>query len=193
MIHKCVKDESRSIDLTCLLAQINTGSLCETRKAGKVTMKLNARSYWFTLLLLMMSAIPAAAQFEVSPDHFDDNPPSSRQGTHANPVTGLKLQDLKMQIGEQKKLLASYQDRLQQKSAMVAKARQALGNSGSAAARNELLRQKSELRELRESLAVPVRDAQLALARLERQQALRASARARPASGSTAGVLSASR
>jgi phage shock protein A len=100
---------------------------------------------------------------------------------------------LKLQIAEQKKLLAGYQDRLLQKSALVKKARQALENSGSAAARNNFLRQKSELRELRQSLAGPIRDAQLALARLERQQqALRPSARVRHARGSTA-VLSASK
>jgi hypothetical protein len=152
-------------------------------------MKLNAKSYWFTLLLLMMFAVPAVAQFEVSPDHFDDNPSSSRQGDHSNSVTSLKLQ-----IAEQKKLLASYQDRLLQKPALVTKARQAFGNSGSVTARNDFLRQKSELRELRQSLADPVRDAQLALARLERQQqALRPSARGRHAKGSTTAVLSASK
>lgn len=150
---------------------------------------MNVRSYWFTLLLLMMSAVPACAQFEVSPDHFDDNPSSSRQSDHSNSVTSLKLQ-----IAEQKKLLASYQDRLLQKSALVMKARQALENSGSATARNDFLRQKSELRELRQSLGGPVRDAQLALARLERQQqALRPSARVRHARGSTTAVLSASK
>ncbi len=150
-------------------------------------MKMNARSYWFTLLLLIMSAVPACAQFEVSPDHFEDSPSISRQGNHSNSVTGLKLQ-----IAEQKKLLAGYQDRLLQKSALVTKARQALENSGSATARNDFLRQKSELRELRQSLAGPVRDSQVALARLERQQqALRPSARVRHASGSTTAVLSA--
>ena len=152
-------------------------------------MKLNAKSYCFTLLWLMMVAVPAVAQFEVSPDHFDDNPSSSRQSDHSNSVTGLKLK-----IAEQKKLLSGYQDRLQQKSALVAKARQALGSSDSAAARNGYLRQKSELRELRQSLAGPVRNAQLALARLERQQqALRALAGGRTASGSTAVALSAAK
>lgn len=152
-------------------------------------MKMNARPYWFTLLLLLMSVLPACAQFEVSPDHFDDNPSSSRQGDHSNSVSSLKLQ-----IAEQKKVLASYHDRLLQKSALVAKARQALENSGSATARNDFLRQKSELRELRESLASPVRDAQLALTRLERQQeALRPSGRVRHAKGSTTAVLSASK
>jgi hypothetical protein len=151
-------------------------------------MKLNAKSYCFTLLLLMMSAVPAFAQFEVSPDHFDDNPSSSRQSDHANSVTSLKFQ-----IAEQKKLLAGYQDRLLQKSALVTKARQALENSGSAATRKDFLRRKSELGELRQSLAGPVRDTQLALARLERQQqALRPSARVRHARGATA-VLSASK
>jgi hypothetical protein len=145
--------------------------------------------YWFTLLLLMMSAVPAVAQFEVSPDHFDDNPPSSRQVVNSSPAASLKLQ-----IAGQKKLLAGYQDRLLQKSALVSKARQALEDSGSATARNDLLRQRRELRELRRSLAGPVRDAQVALARLERQQqALHPSARGHHAKGSTSAVLSASR
>lgn len=157
-------------------------------------MKLKARSYWFALLLLVMFSVPAVAQFEVSPDHFDDNPPSSQQVTHSNSATNLKLQDLKMQVGEQKKLLANFQGKLLQKSALVAKARQALHDSGSAVARNDFLRQKSELRELRESLAGPARDAQLALARLERQQqALRPAVRARHSSDSNAAVLSASK
>jgi len=74
----------------------------------------------------------------------------------------------------------------------VTKARQALGNSGNAAARNELLRQKSELRELRKSLTDPVHNAQRALARLERQQqALHAAAGVRHASGSATAALSA--
>src|SRR6185437_16285527 len=140
-----------------------------------------ARYYCLALLLLMMFAVPALAQFEVSPDHFDDNPSSSQQADHSKSVTSLRLQ-----IAEQKKLLAGYQDQLLQKSALVTKARQALGNSGNAAARNEYFRQKSELRELHQSLAGPVRNAQLALARLERQrQALRPLADGGHASGST--------
>ena len=150
-------------------------------------MKLNARYYCLALLLLMMFAVPALAQFEVSPDHFDDNPSSSQQADHSKSVTSLRLQ-----IAEQKKLLAGYQDQLLQKSALVTKARQALGNSGNAAARNELLRQKSELRELRQSLTDPVHNAQLALARLERQQqALHPAAGVRHASGSAPAALSA--
>jgi hypothetical protein len=74
-------------------------------------MKLNARSYWLALLLLMMSAVPACAQFEVGPDHFNDNPSNSRQVARSNSMT-----DIKLQVAEQKKLLASYQDRLRQKS-----------------------------------------------------------------------------
>ena len=80
---------------------------------------------WFTLLLLMMLAVPAFAQFEVSPDHFDNNPSSTQQANHSNSVTSLRLQ-----IAEQKKLLDGYQEQLLQKSALVTKARQAIGNSG---------------------------------------------------------------
>jgi hypothetical protein len=156
-------------------------------------MKLISKSYWFTLLLLMMSAVPAFAQFEISPDHFDDNPSSSPKAAHSNPASDLKLQDLKMKIGEQKKLLAGYQDQLLQKSSLVAKARQALGKLGSTSARDDYFRQKSELRELRESLAGPVRDAQLALARLERQQQALRPVAERRRKGSTTAILSASK
>jgi len=150
-------------------------------------MKLKARPYWFALLLLVMFAVPAFAQFEVSPDHFDDNPSSSPKVAHSNSAANLKLQ-----IAEHKKLLANFQDRLLEKSALVAKARQTLKDSGSVTARNDFLKQKSELRELRQSLAVPVQNAQLALARLERQQqALHPAAGVRHANGSATAALSA--
>lgn len=150
---------------------------------------MKLRFNWFLMLFLAVAVVPAVAQFEVSPDHFDDNPSSSRQADHSNSLTGLKLR-----VAEQKKLLAGYQDRLVQKTALVEKARQALENSGSATARNNLLRQKSDLRELRQSLDGPVRDAQLALVRLEQQQqALRPSARARHERSSTSAVLSSSK
>src|SRR5215472_14509820 len=101
-------------------------------------MKLNTRFYWFTLLLMIMSAVPAFAQFEVSPDHFDDNASRIRPAAHSNSVA-----DLKAKIAEQEKLLAGYQDRLLKKSALVAEARPALGDSGSAAAQSDFLRQKT--------------------------------------------------
>jgi hypothetical protein len=151
-------------------------------------MKLKARPYWFALLLLVMFAVPAFAQFEVSPDHFDDNPSSSPKVAHSNSAANLKLQ-----IAEHKKLLANFQDRLLEKSALVAKARQTLKDSGSVTARNDFLKQKSELRELRQSLAVPVQNAQL-IARLERQrQVLRAAARRRDTRSSSGALLSASK
>jgi len=151
-------------------------------------MKLISKSYWFTLLLLMMSAVPAFAQFEISPDHFDDNPSSSPKAAHSNPVAALRLQ-----IAEQKKLLASYQGQLLQKTALMEKSRQSLRNSGNAAARNDFLRQQRELRELRQSLAGPVREAKLALARLERQQQTLHPVAERRRKGSTTAILSASK
>lgn len=99
-----------------------------------------------------------------------------------------------MQIGEEKKLLVSYKDQLVEQSALVARARQALGTSGSVSARDDYSRQSRELKELRESLAVPVHKAQLDLVRLERQQqALRLSAGTHHDRSSTTAILSASR
>jgi uncharacterized membrane protein YiaA len=77
-------------------------------------MKLNARFYWLALLLLMMSAVPAVAQFEVDPDHVGDNPSNSRQVARSDSRTEIKLL-----VSEQKKLLTSYQYRLRQKSALA--------------------------------------------------------------------------
>jgi hypothetical protein len=151
-------------------------------------MNLISKSYWFTLLLLMMSAVPAFAQFEISPDHFDDNPSSSQQADHSNSVAALRLQ-----IAEQKKLLASYQGQLLQKTALMEKSRKALRNSGNAAARNDFLRQQRELRELRQSLTGPVHEAKLALARLERQQQTLHPVAERRRKGSTTAILSASK
>jgi hypothetical protein len=149
---------------------------------------MKLRFYWFLMLFVAMAVVRAVAQFEVSPDHFDDSPSVSQKPANSSPAANLKRQ-----IAEQKKLLASYQDRLLQKSALVTKARQALETSGSATARNDLLRQKSALRELRQSLGGPVREAQLVLARLERQrQALRPSAHS-PEARSTNAVLSAAK
>jgi hypothetical protein len=102
------------LTLPDLWFQINAEICARPRKSEKVTMKLNARSCWLALLLLMMSAVPAVAQFEVDPDHFNDNPSTSRQVARSNSMT-----DLKLQLAEQKKLLASYQDRLRQKSALA--------------------------------------------------------------------------
>src|SRR5690242_14615060 len=94
--------------------QINPEICARPRKSEKVTMKLNARSCWLALLLLMMSAVPAVAQFEVDPDHFNDNPSNGRQVARSNSMT-----DLKLQIAKQKNVLACYQGRLRQKSALA--------------------------------------------------------------------------
>src|SRR6476661_2484088 len=87
------------LTLPDLWFQINAEICARPRKAEKVTMKLNARSYWLALLLLMMSAVPAVAQFEVGPDHFNENPSNSRQVARSNSRTEIKLQ-----VSEQKKL-----------------------------------------------------------------------------------------
>lgn len=49
-----------------------------------------------------------------------------------------------MQIGEEKKLLVSYKDQLVEQSALVARARQALGTSGSVSTRDDYSRQRRE-------------------------------------------------
>jgi hypothetical protein len=90
-------------------------NLCETQEIREDHYEIECQVLLACVaVLMMMSAVPAVVQFEVSPDHVDDNPSSSRQVARSNSMPDLKLQDLKMQIGEQKKLLASQEDRLRQ-------------------------------------------------------------------------------
>jgi len=127
--------------------------LCETQEIREGHYEIECQVLLACVaVLMMMSAVPAVVQFEVSPDHVDDNPSSSRQVARSN-----SMPDLKLQIAEQKKLLASQEDRLRQ---------------------NPLWR---------ESPGQPVCDAQLALGRLEReQQTLRSLAAGRHATPAAA-------
>ena len=159
---------------------------------GKVkrekSMKLKLRFFWF-VTFLAMATVPAVAQFEVSPDHFDED--SSNRRTLAD----VRPQDaLKQQIAEQKALLASYQEQIQRKTAVVNRTGHDVGTSANgangAAARENFLRQQRELRDLRQVLAKPIHDASVALAGLERKQhALRPVAQARRVSPGVASTL----
>lgn len=132
-------------------------------------MKLKLRFCWF-LMFLAMATVPAVAQFEVSPDHFDEDSSNSRKVADARPQEGLK-----QQIAEQRALLNSYQEQIQRKTAVMDRARYDAGSSAngadSAAAREKFLRQQRELRDLRQVLAKPIHDARVALNGLERKQA----------------------
>lgn len=129
---------------------------------------MKLRFCWF-LMFLAMATVPAVAQFEVSPDHFDDDSSNSRKFADARPQDALK-----QQIAEQKALLASYQEQIQRKTAVMHRARYDVGSSAngadSAAARENFLRQQKELRDLRQVLAKPIHDARAALNQLERKQ-----------------------
>ena len=144
-------------------------------------MQLKLRFCWF-LMFLTMATVPAVAQFEVSPDHFDEDSANGRKVADARPLEGLK-----QQIAEQKTLLASYQEQIQRKTAVMDRARYNVGSSANgadkAAARENFLTQQRELHELRQALAKPIHDARVALHGLERKQnALRQVAQRRRAS-----------
>jgi len=144
-------------------------------------MQLKLRFFWF-LMFVAMGTVPAVAQFEVSPDHFDEDSSNSRKVADARPLEGLK-----QQIAEQKALLASYQEQIQRKTAVMHRARYDVGSpadgADNAAARENFLRQQRELRGLRQVLAKPIHDARVALIGLERKQdALRQVAQRRRAS-----------
>ena len=144
-------------------------------------MQLKLRFFWF-LMFVAMATVPAVAQFEVSPDHFDEDSANGRKVADARPLEGLK-----QQIAEQKTLLASYQEQIQRKTAVMERARYNVGSSANAAdkaaARENFLTQQRELHELRQVLAKPIHDAIVALNGLERKQdALRQVAQRRRAS-----------
>ena len=129
---------------------------------------MKLRFCWF-FMFVAMATVPAVAQFEVSPDHFDEDSSNRRKVADARPQDGLK-----QQIAEQKALLTSYQEQIQRKTAVMDRARYDVGSSAkgadSAAARENFLRLQRELRGLRQVLAKPIHDATVALNQLERKQ-----------------------
>src|ERR1700748_1911196 len=133
-------------------------------------MQLKLRFFWFLMFVAMaMATVPAVAQFEVSPDHFDEDSANGRKVADARPLEGLK-----QQIAAQKTLLASYQEQIQRKTAVMDRARYNVGSSANgadkAAARKKFLTQQREPPELRQVLAKPIHDAIVALNGLERKQ-----------------------
>jgi hypothetical protein len=67
--------------------------LCETQEIREGHYEIERQVLLACVaVLMMMSAVPAVVQFEVSPDNFNDNPSSSRQVARSNSMTDLKLQ-----------------------------------------------------------------------------------------------------
>lgn len=121
-------------------------------------------------LLVAMLAIPALAQFEVDPDHFDSpDQIVERSSGHSRKATSRRQDEVRKQIASQQARLESDRKQIEVKAALVEEARQILISAGSHDGAGEsvfYIRQK-ELEALQQSLAAPIREAEAVLAALE--------------------------
>jgi hypothetical protein len=142
-----------------------------------MSLKLRCDRLFF---FLAMAAMPALAQFEISPDHFGSDQPNSEKAADSGPAAHLK-----QQIAEQISLLAGYRSQIETQAALVEQSRQLLispaGSADEAGESIALSVNEKRLEELKRSLADRIRVAETILAGLETKQAvLMASAKDRP-------------
>jgi hypothetical protein len=119
-----------------------------------------------SLLVLSLLAVPAWAQFEVSPDHFDSDQDSKTASAHQTELQG-QVRDLQAQI-------VSNQARIRAKSEMVEDARQEAVSAGiqgdGAGTYLEAYRlQQDQLEPLQQSLTTQIALARNTIADLETQ------------------------
>ena len=107
--------------------------------------------------------IPAVAQFEVNPDHFD-GPLPAEISQPAKPQA-----DTRSKIHEQQKLLESYNEQIEAKSLEVDAVLKDLINNGNEAGQAEACWiYQRVLEKLKKELALPISEAQARLASLNR-------------------------
>jgi hypothetical protein len=148
-----------------------------TIEGGCVTWKV--KFYATRLLFMTLPALPAFAQFEVSPDHFVD-----ASGASSGDSNSRRQDELRQQIAIQQARLESYRKRIEAKAASVEQARQVMLSAASPDGAGEcvdLYMRQRELEALQQSLAGPIREAKAVLAGLERERdGLLAGAQASP-------------
>jgi hypothetical protein len=125
------------------------------------------RRHLILLFVMALMALPAAAQSEVSPDHFEDQP--STKSSNAAPQTGHKT--LQQRMAAEQAQLESYLRQIKEKAAQVEKARQL--QIASAGSTNELgnsmtlAEEEKGLKRLKQSLAGPIHETEARIARLQ--------------------------
>lgn len=108
--------------------------------------------------------VPAVAQFEISPDHFDE-PSPAKISRPVKPQT-----DIHSKIREQQRLLERYNAQIKAKLLEVDAAMEDLINHGNQAGRAEACRiHQRELEKLTKDLALPISQAQARLTSLKRE------------------------
>jgi hypothetical protein len=128
----------------------------------------NHMRYIGLLVLAVLFSVPAVAQFEVSPDHFDDPPATPAQTSAA------QKEHVRLQMASAQAELKKCHKQIENKAAEVEQARQLLlspaGSADEAGESFALAARERELKQLKTSLAAPIHEAELRIAKLQRDQ-----------------------
>jgi hypothetical protein len=134
------------------------------------------RFYNAILVVMAMLALPAVAQFEPSPDHFDDNPPENARISQR--VT------IQQQLSTHQATLRDCRKRIKFQAALLEQARQKVKSLGDPiekeAAEVAVQARQKDLEALQRSLAEPIRLAKVAIASLKTERRYVATASLRP-------------
>src|ERR1700757_4086961 len=131
-------------------------------------MTCNYTRYIALLALAVLFSVPAAAQFEVSPDHFDEPPATPVQTSAA------QKENARLELARARAELRKCRKQIEDKTAEVEQARQLLlspaGSADEAGESFALAARERELKQLKKRLAGPIHDAELRIAELQRDQ-----------------------
>ena len=120
-------------------------------------------------LALALMTLPAWAQFDVTPDHFDEQ---TAVAARAAAPQAMSMQQ--QQIAAEQARLNGYHKQIADKAAQVEQARQVLtsptGSADEAGESIALAAQQKQLNNLKKSLAGPMRESELRMARLQKDQ-----------------------
>ncbi len=134
------------------------------------------RQFGRTLLFVLFLAAPAFTQSEISPDHFPD-----ADEVTAQPASS-QAANLDQRIAEQKAILADYRAQIKAKTEQVQAILQSLLRTGNEAGEGEALAiYQKDLEKLQKSLTPAIQAAEVTLARLQNELAMKKSQTRRPA------------
>ena len=130
-------------------------------------------SYGTIPVLMATLALPAVAQFEVSPDHFDDSAAENPRISDSH-----RLAHIERQLATHRARLTDYHKRIKLQVALVEEARQKLNSLPES--NIALQARQRDLEALRRSLAGPIRYAKATIAGLKTERKTLATAELRP-------------
>jgi hypothetical protein len=125
-------------------------------------------------ILAALVAVPCSAQFEITPDHFDDS----------RAAVGAKTAKAQQQIAAMQAKLEGYRQRITSKTAEVEKAELLLISSARQTEESDaslaLAARQEELKKLWLSLAAPIHSAEFRIAKLQHDSVVFSSVAIRP-------------